>query len=244
MHKMVWGLWPGYTGLWPGYTQRTGITLSYTPLNATLYTNHINLNILNWLQRSVTRVSTAIVKVLGPKHVKFPTSTEDFQQNILGFLSFADSKWFPGTSGIPQIIGAADGTHIPIKKPGGLVFVIAVARLMMKDGKIPACFTTPLIRLYGRCFHQPEGLLLNECPCYLWSHRSVHWCFCWMYGALSWYHCARGQPFLALFEIWSDWGPNEAIWECFTCGRAGSCCPSHDHCWCSLYMQPIFPSCF
>ena len=36
---------------------------------------------------------------------------------MLGFMALGDSKWAAGTSGIPQLVGAADGTHIPIEKP-------------------------------------------------------------------------------------------------------------------------------
>lgn len=58
--------------------------------------------------RTVKRVCTAIKDVLGPQHLRFPNTKEEIGATILGFRRMA---------GLPQVVGAVDGTHIPIKKP-------------------------------------------------------------------------------------------------------------------------------
>jgi hypothetical protein len=69
------------------------------------------------VHRCVTRVSKAIVERLGPGHVRFPRSSDEVQRNVAGFKALADGKWGRGTCGIPQVVGAADGSHVPIRKP-------------------------------------------------------------------------------------------------------------------------------
>lgn len=69
------------------------------------------------VHRCVKEVTSAIFHVLGPVHVKLPSTKEEFDTNVLGFQSFARGKWVRNTPGIPQVWGAMDGSHIPIKKP-------------------------------------------------------------------------------------------------------------------------------
>ena len=56
---------------------------------------------------------------LGPVHVTFPSTVEELTRNAAGFEAFANGKHGRDTAGLPQIVAAADGTHIPIRKPDG-----------------------------------------------------------------------------------------------------------------------------
>lgn len=56
----------------------------------------------------VHRVTHAIPLRLGPKYIKFPSTEEAVQDSVKKFFS---------TFGIPQCLGAIDGTHIDIKQP-------------------------------------------------------------------------------------------------------------------------------
>lgn len=55
----------------------------------------------------VKEVSEAIVRVLQPKHIQFPTS-EMLRETVQGF----EQAWK-----VPQCVGAIDGSHIPILAP-------------------------------------------------------------------------------------------------------------------------------
>ena len=71
------------------------------------------------VSRCVESVSIAIRECLGPIHFKMPQTEAEVKSNFFGFMSLAHDKWGAGTAGIIQIVGAADGTHIPIVKPPG-----------------------------------------------------------------------------------------------------------------------------
>ena len=70
-------------------------------------------------RRCVKMVCKAIVHQLGAVHVVFPSTVEELTRNAAGFEAFANNKHGPSTGGLPQIVAAADGTHIPIRKPDG-----------------------------------------------------------------------------------------------------------------------------
>lgn len=55
----------------------------------------------------VRRVSKAVVAI-GPKYIRLPTSPEEVKEKVARFHQ---------SYGIPQCIGAVDGTHIDIKRP-------------------------------------------------------------------------------------------------------------------------------
>ena len=44
---------------------------------------------------------------------------EELARNAACFEQYAKGKHGPGTAGLPQVMGVADGTHIPIRKPDG-----------------------------------------------------------------------------------------------------------------------------
>ena len=56
----------------------------------------------------VRRVTHAISVFLGPKYIKLPLTECDVQEKVTNFFS---------AYGIPQCLGAIDGTHIEIKQP-------------------------------------------------------------------------------------------------------------------------------
>ena len=63
---------------------------------------------LSTVSKSIRRVCHAIVTVLGPRLIKFPTTAEGLKELIQRF----ESKF-----GFPKVVGCIDGTHIPIKQP-------------------------------------------------------------------------------------------------------------------------------
>ena len=65
--------------------------------------------------RCVKDVSKAIVQHLAAKPIVFPSTEEELTRNAACFEQYAKGKHGYGTSGLPQVMGAADGTHIPIR---------------------------------------------------------------------------------------------------------------------------------
>jgi len=59
--------------------------------------------------RTVHKVTRAIAS-LRPKYVKFPTTAQE-RRDVMNMF-YSQSK-------LPGVIGAVDGTHIPIQSPGG-----------------------------------------------------------------------------------------------------------------------------
>ncbi|XP_063600699.1 putative nuclease HARBI1 [Penaeus indicus] len=62
-------------------------------------------------QASVSRIIAAVTRVLTEKariEIKFPSSANDLMKTVQDFSRFAN---------LPRVIGAIDGTHIPIKAP-------------------------------------------------------------------------------------------------------------------------------
>ena len=57
---------------------------------------------------TIRKVCNALVKVMGPELIKFPTTEADLKELISNFESKFD---------FPMVIGCVDGTHIPIKQP-------------------------------------------------------------------------------------------------------------------------------
>lgn len=55
----------------------------------------------------IRRVCKALVDI-GPKYIKLPTTEEDVKEKVAGFYDLY---------GMPQCLGAVDGTHIEIKSP-------------------------------------------------------------------------------------------------------------------------------
>ena len=53
---------------------------------------------------------TAAIAALRPKYVKFPSTPDERRATMFGFYT---------ASGMPGVIGAVDGTHVPIQSPGG-----------------------------------------------------------------------------------------------------------------------------
>ena len=60
------------------------------------------------VSHSIRQVSHAVVTVLGPQLIQFPTTTEGLNEVMARF----ESKF-----GFPMVVGCVDGTHIPIKQP-------------------------------------------------------------------------------------------------------------------------------
>ena len=57
---------------------------------------------------SLRMVCDAIAERLGPLYIKFPSTGEELQKSANRFLL----KFGP-----PQVVGCADGTHVPIIQP-------------------------------------------------------------------------------------------------------------------------------
>ena len=70
------------------------------------------------ISRCVKWVTHAIVVCLGDA-IKFPSTPFEADTIVQGFAALAVGVGAPNTRGMPQIIGALDGTHIPIAKPDG-----------------------------------------------------------------------------------------------------------------------------
>ena len=56
----------------------------------------------------IKEVTELISKKLGPKLIKFPTTTEKVEKSV---------NLFYKQHGFPQCLGAIDGTHVNIKQP-------------------------------------------------------------------------------------------------------------------------------
>ena len=72
-----------------------------------------------YLCRCVQDVPKAIIHHLAARHVVFPSTVEELTRNAACFEKYVRGKHGQSTPGLPQIVAAADGTHIPIRKPNG-----------------------------------------------------------------------------------------------------------------------------
>ena len=60
------------------------------------------------LSLTIRKVCHAIVKVMGPEFIKFPTTKDELE----GLMNNFEEKF-----GFPMVVGCVDGTHVPVRQP-------------------------------------------------------------------------------------------------------------------------------
>ena len=101
-------------------------------------------------------VCRAVVTVLGPMYVVFPHTTAALQENAAGFEAMSRHRVVRGSSGLPQVIGAVDGTHIPICRPAenGDAYINRKGFFSINTHAVvdhTGCFIDVLASYPGRC---------------------------------------------------------------------------------------------